>query len=303
MPPKRARAKAPPKARKPAARAPRKVAAPKGVKFRSRGPHKCTINAEGKSCKGMHKALAEAIGTGFDYDAAKKAGTLKTVPIPKADVFIPIGNTKNTRKLAYSAQQGIRVDRQVGAVVKLMLMPTIKVPVRAFLEKSYMDHYVKLKFGTRPTSLEVIKKIRKIRSAANTLLPETEQLLRYMHTQKLTPVGTQVPVASGKVGTQVDLVLAVETGEHIVCELKAGCDTNFHHSKTMPAPFEGFLYTTHREHQLQTIMTSRLYTKTFPARKVKPPRLIRIDRAGLHVYLPPQWALDSEQQLAQRMGC
>lgn len=279
-----------------------KKAAPKGVRFRSRGPHKCTVNAEGKACQGMHKALAEAIGTGFDYDKAKKAGTLLVVPHPTADHFIPVGPTRNKRHLAYSAKQGQKLDHQCTAVVKLMQMPTLRIPLRAFFDKAHMDSVIKLKFGRVYKDSVAVKQVRRIRSVANTLMPETEQLLRYLHQQKLTPVSTQTPVASGKVGTQIDLVVATETGEHIVCELKNGCDKNFQHGK-LPAFLHEWAWTQHRHYAFQTLMNGRLYRKTFPDRKVGPPRLIRVDRSGLHMYVPPQWALDAEPALAARMQC
>lgn len=296
--PKRAKAKAPPKAR------PRKAAeAPKGVRFRSRGPHKCTVNAEGKACTGMHKALADAIGTGFDYEKQKALNALVTVPHPPADAFVPVGPTKHTRKLAYSKQQGQRLDQQVGQVVKLFTMPTQRVPLRAFFDQAYRDHFIACKWGRTNLTLDAMKQVKRLRTVANNLMCETEQLVRYLHAQKLTPVSTQTPVASGKVGTQIDLVARNEAGEDIVFELKNGCQDNWQYGK-MPAFLNNWAWTQHRHFIFQTLMNTRLYRKTFPDRKVVPGgRLIRIDRSGLHMYVPPQWAQDVETQLAQRMQC
>lgn len=286
--------------RRPKPRTVRATATPKGVRFRSRGPFKCTVNAEGKACTGMHRALADAIGTGFDYDAAKKAGTLREVPHPKADHFVPVGPTRNTRHLAYSKKQGVKLDQQVGHVVKLM--QTQQIPMRAFFVKAQLDRVIVLKFGRTDRDAAAVKQVRRIRTVANTLMPETEQLLRYLVAQKLTPVSTQTPVASGKVGTQIDLVCANEAGEHIVCELKNGCSTNYQHG-TLPAFLHNWAWTQHRHYIFQTLMNGRLYRKTFPDRKVGATRLIRVDRQGLHMYHPPQWALDAEPALAARMHC
>jgi hypothetical protein len=297
MPPKAARARAKPKTKTKAK--PRTTST--GVKFRSRGPFKCTVK-DGVALKGMHPALAAAIGAGFDYAKAKANKSLRALPHPAATEFIPRhAHAKNERRLAYSATQGKKTDSQISAVVKLHLMPTQQVPLRAFVDAAYRDHFLLLKFGKTSTSPLVGKQIKRIRAVANGLLPETDAIVRYLISHQLTPVGTQTPVACGAVGTQCDLVVKNNQEEHIVCEIKCGCETNWTHGKLMPRPLADLLFTTHREHTLQTLMTTRCYKRTFPQHKVGSGLLLRSARDGLHVYATPAWAKDAEQALAAKM--
>lgn len=301
-------ASAPSKRKKPLSK-PRKVGQKKkptvvplkgGVRFRSRGPFKCTLNADGKACTGLHKALEDVIGTGFDYAKSKAAGTLRVVPHPVADHFIPAGPTRNQRHLAYSKQQGCKLDQQVGHAVKLM--QTMQIPMRAFFDKAHLDQVIRLKFGRVYKDKAVVSKVRRIRTVANTLMPETERLLRYLHSQKLTPFATQVPVASGKVGTQVDLVVTNEAGEYIIVELKNGYEKNYQHG-TLPPFMHNWAWTQARHNMFQTMMEKHCFHKTFPDRKLGPARMIRLDSNGLHMYLVPGWMNDFEDALAKRMNC
>ena len=298
MPPTKVKAKA----------KPRKVAtdASKSVKFRSRGPFKCTTQ-DGKALKGIHKALAEAISSGFNYDQSKKNNTLQVVPHPPATEFYPRhAHAKNERHLAYSAAQGKKADSQLTSVVKLHLMPTQLVPLRAFVDADFRNHWIALNFRHLPNmtdkqKLVLTKQAKRIRNLANGLFSETDAVIRFMITKKLSPVSTQTPVASGAVGTQLDLLCKNADNEHIVIEMKTGCEKSFTHGKMMPAPFQTLLFNTHREHILQTLMTSRCYRRTYPTRKVGAPLLLRSSRDGIHVYSMPQWAIDGEQALAMRM--
>lgn len=314
----KAKAKAKPRKAKPAAMT-------KGVKFRSRGRYKCTTN-NGEPLTGMHDALGRAIGGGFDYDKLKNANRLLTVPLSVPSEFYPLhSQTKNTRRLQYSRQQGSKGDTQITSVVKLHLMKTQRVPLRVFVDKAERASFLKLKFGTSPAmqperALQLTKQADRIRNLANALLPETDSIIRFLIRKKLTPVSTQTPVAAGAVGTQCDLVVTNPEGEHIVIENKVGCDVAFTHGKMMPYPFhsvakvvdpvtqrvlvegkKGLVFSTHRKYQLQALMTSRCYRRTFPDRKMGEPLLLRADRAGLHVYKVPQWAKDGEAALATRM--
>ena len=301
MPPKpRARARAKPRpAVKPK---PRKVANSVGVKFRSRGPHKCTVR-DGVALMGMHKALARAIGQGFDYDACKANKTLRALPHPAATEFYPRhAHTKNERHLAYSAAQGKKTDSQLTSVVKLHLMPTLQVPLRAMVDAVFRDHWIALKFGRTSTSALVGKQVKRIRNLANGLLPETDAIVRFLIAKKLKPVSTQTPVACGAVGTQLDLLVEEADGTRIVLEVKTGCEKNLSHGKLLLPVFPTLLYTTHRVHLLQTLMSSRAYKRTFPTHKMGEPLLLRSAREGIFVYAMPQWAKDGEHALATRMG-
>lgn len=312
MPPKATKAAAPKTKKKKAATAkPRKVAKPCKaaaatgssvvVKFRGRGPHKCTT-VDGKGVRGMHSALAAAIGAGFNYDAAKKAGTLKVLAHPVSTKFFARhAHARNERRLAYSATQGKKADSQMTAVFKLHT-GAHKVPLRCFVDQAFLDHWKLVVFGKTSTSLDVGRQIKRIRAVANTLLPENDAVVRFLLAENLTPVGTQTPVACGSVGTQCDMVVKNAAGQHQVLELKCGCESNYSHGKLMPPPLHGLLYTTHREHTLQTLMTSRCYRRTFPLHKVGPPLLLRSDRMGLFVYDVPAWAKDAEAALAVKMG-
>ncbi len=201
--------------------------------------------------------------------------------------------------------------------MKLHREPLHQVPLRAFWDKPFRDAWLQAKWGSSKalpgtlspsTQTARLKLIRRVRTLATQLMPETEQLLRYLVGRRMRPLDTQVAVAAGRVGTTCDLVClrpnpTTQEDEHVVCEIKNGCTENLTDDTPMREPFPGFLFTTHREHLLQTMMSNYLYRRTFPAARMAPPQLLRMDREGLHRYAPPEWAITQETALARKMGC
>lgn len=291
------RLKAPPTAKARAA-ASRKLRKTSTVKFRARGPFKCVVN-DGKSCKGVHPALKARLFPSWDYKQAQDNASLRVIPHPRADHFLPAVATRNERHLAYSKQQGCKMDQQVTAVVKAHV--AAHVPLRAFYDADHLTHFVKRHFGT-PLSDAQGKQVRSLRNLRNSLLPETEHLLRLLDRLKLDPVSTQDVLAKGKLGTRADLICTDETGAYRVIELKNGCSSNYTHGRRMSTPFQDQLFSTHAEHVLQTLVTNALYRSTHLARTVGMPLLIRVDKQGAYVYHPPKWAVDGLPSL-MRMLC
>jgi hypothetical protein len=293
--PKR-RARAAPKPKRQAKPKPKKVAAPlKAVRFQSRGPFKC-VKVEGASCQGVHPALRRALHD-FDYDAALKAHTLVTFDNPPAQTFVAALPTRNKRRLAYSSRQGSFFDTQLGSVVKIRLRH--QVPLRVFFDAPTRDHFLALKFGRAAT-----RESTSIRRLCARLLPETEHALRFLYQNNYNPVATQVPVADKeiKVGTRVDLVCTRPSAATThVFELKLGCERNYTHGRRLGAPFQNRVFTTHGEHQLQTVLTHWLYKRTFPTANMGAPVLLRCDRLGAHGYAPARWAVEGLPALLPRL--
>lgn len=277
----------------------RKVADTKAARFRSRGPHKCVVNA-GVSCKGVHPFLKKHLFPSFDFAKCKANGTLRTSDPPAADLLLPMVDTKNARVAAYSKQQGTKMDTQVTSVVKLHTMPTLRVPLRAFYDTTHLAHYMHRHFGPSPTPVQT-KQIRRVRNLRNALLPETEHLMRLLDTMKLTPVSTQDVVALRTLGTRADLICLDKESKYRVIELKVGCNVNFSHGKLMAAPYHTVPFSTHCEHLLQTALTHHLFRCTHPTRDVGPPLLIRLDRLGGHVYHQPGWVSAGMPTLLHRI--
>ena len=91
---------------KPARKAVPKKTAPKAVKFRSRGAHKC-VTIHNKSCAGVHPALKRALFPWYVYNKDHD------MPAATAQLFAKSLTPKNTRRLPYSQKQGTLFDSQV----------------------------------------------------------------------------------------------------------------------------------------------------------------------------------------------
>lgn len=282
------------------------------VKFRARGPFKC-VTVEGKSKTGMHPALDKAIGPGFKWEE----GT--PTPLPKSDDFIPVdARCKNERRMPYSKAAGHKLDQQIGSVLKLCKRKIHPVPLRVFVDSAFRDHWAKLVFGTGLRGIAATKQMNTIRNCANGLTPEADNIIRYMMSRKLTPIATQFPVAAGRVGTPMDLLVRNQQGQYISCELKAGCQENRTNGKLLPYPFnppikdpttrqmvlpnDKHYYSTHTEHIMQTMMTAVCFHHTYPTQPTAEPLLLRSTAAGLYVYRPPAWAVAGKKALAIKMG-
>jgi len=288
--------------------------------FRARGPFKCVVDEQGKSLAGMHPSLASVCGN-FDYDKAKKAGTLVGLRLPPADVFEPIpACIRKERHLAYSSKEGHKLDVQIGQVAAWHNKKGVNAPLIIFLDSDARKRFFArgtLKPLTIPEPYipisndhqESIKKLCKV------LMTETLQVIHFCYARNYRMVATQECVARGAIGTLLDLVLVTPTGEHIVVELKAGCDQAWTAKKPMSYPFathtvDGklvpFISTTHVEYMLQTMMNRRCFQHTFPAAKLheKTPCILLIaNRQGVHVYLPSSFFLQREQALASVIRC
>jgi len=308
-----------------------KPEAQKHARFRSRGPHKCVVSAEGRSLKGVHSVLAKTIAAKFNYDKAKENGTLREEKRERTEqcVPMPVCITKR-RKLAYSKKEGTKLDGQMTRVAKLCFplsdarkkkgelnTAEAAVPLMVLVDPQVRAQYFATGHTSPPSLLApytppsaALKK--RIQDLCGSLMNETLQVLHYLATHRWRIAGTQVVVAKGDVGTQVDLVLvrdscADENGqmqhEYLVCELKNGCTANWTHGKSMGSPYVGKLFTTHREYQAQTMLNGRLFRHRYPGRRMLPPLLMRPDRTGLWLDIVPAWMKEKEEALAARCGC
>lgn len=293
----------------------------KGLKFRARGPHKCVVSAEGQSLRGVHKALARTIAQGFDYDRAKARGTLKEVKRDPTEhcVAIPECITKK-RRMAYSKQEGIKLDAQVGRVAKLCFpqllkaqaialpLPPPAVPLLVLVDPAVRKRYFATGCaGPRHPSEALLPYTppsaalkTRITNAVKPLMPETLQVLHEVAKGGWHIAGTQVPVAKGNVGTCLDLLLVRPSPpgsgapgplQFRVIELKNGCVENWTSAGCrLGPPFvvrgsEGHLtsprFTTHREYQAQLLLNHRLFRHTFPQR-------------AAHTLPPQLWRVDRQ---------
>lgn len=295
-----------PRAKKP--KTPRKPT--EKLRVRTKGKYRNVVY-NGVSLPGMHPSLFAAIGRGFNYDELEKKGTLikEATPCGNVAVVERSCDVKNKSKLQNCKRLGIRMDTQVTAIVKWHT-GKYKVPLRAFFDATERNAFVTKQWHKPPLGKEkeFEKERKRFRNTCSGMMNETEQLIRYLHSRKMDPIATQVPVHWNKsVGTPVDLVCTQLNAAGVVChrviELKKGCDTSFSHGKKMWPLFPDVTFSTHNEHLLQTMMNDRLYRKTFPGQVMGPPELIRINPKALHAYSVPAWALRQEHGLAAAMRC
>jgi hypothetical protein len=295
-----------PKTKKP--KTPRKPT--EKLRVKTRGKYR-NVAFNGASLPGMHPSLFAAIGRGFNYDDLVKKGTLckTTTPCGNVAVVERSYDVKNKSKLQNSKRLGIRMDTQVTAIVKWHT-GKYKVPLKAFFDSTERNLFAARQWGKAPIGKgkEYEKERKRFRNTCSGMMNETEQLLRYLHSRKMNPVATQVPVHWNKsLGTPVDLVCTQLNSAGVLCdrviELKKGCENSFSHGKTMWPIYPDVTFSTHNEHLLQTMMNDKLYRKTHPGRVMGPPELIRIDPKALHAYSVPAWALKQEHALAAAMKC
>ena len=88
---------------------------PKGVSFKSRGPHKC-VRMDGTPLTGLHHKLDRVLGK-IDYTAWKASGALRELPMPQPSV--PVVHHERDREPtragppSNAVKAGSKLDAQV----------------------------------------------------------------------------------------------------------------------------------------------------------------------------------------------
>jgi hypothetical protein len=276
--------------------------ASKGIKFKSRGPYRC-VQVDGQSRTGVHPALKRALFPFWDYDEAKKTGRLKVVPHPRADLFEPATEEdRSKRRLPYSKRLGNKFDTQCGRVTKLIVDG---VPIRAFFDAAERKKYAarsRNPLEDPDVRKELAARSKRLTACRTALMPEMRTLIRFLYKHDITPTETQTNVADERLGTRCDLISKDGAMLSCVIELKCGCEKNFSDGRMMLYPFHDRTmivngvavpspFTTHDEHVLHTLVTHKLFKKSFPGRPMAAPLLVVVNRSGAYGYLPPAWAV------------
>jgi len=272
----------------------RKPKAPRqGVYFQSRGPHKC-VKVDGKSQRGVHKALKRALYKSWDYDKAKLNNTLTQPKLPDAQITVSSTgfNAKASKYPPGNAKkQGSRLDTELTSIVKMYT--TLNVPLKCFVDRDAREHHIKLNL-TKPQGT-------KLRNLCNRMRPATGSAVIFLMHNKFKPIGTQVSVAAMGIGTDCDMLVTDETGARRVLEFKLDCSVNYgQRGLVMGAPYAGRVFTTHGHYLLQTLVNHQLYKVCIADPQglvVGSPLLVRCDDRGAYGYALPEWVMAGASQL------
>lgn len=267
-----------------------------GVKFQASGK-RIGVKIRGKHTIGVHQALNDCLNPDFNFEALEKSGRLVNMPMPLPSMFIKADSSRtNTASTMQEHQRmyGSLLDAQLGKTVKMHA--TLGVPVECFINKEMRN-----KFAKESLTVEQSKELHGI---CATMMPEAHSAWRAFIKLRLNPISTQNPVARGKVGTCVDVVVVDSNGAIRVIEIKRGCTHSYGSGKMFLAPYGGRKVSTHDHYVLQTLVNSRLYqsnlAKDTPLVMAEP-LLIRLDKDGAHIYKMPQWAIDGLDELMRRI--
>jgi hypothetical protein len=131
-------------------------------------------------------------------------------------------------------------------------------------------------------------------------LPETQHVIQYMRTHKLTPVHAQLPVAYEplRLATCLDLVCLGEDGSHTIVEIKCGYRYRECSSGTLLTSVIGKNPTVPvvdsplHQHQLQTLLGQWLFDRSFPQLvRNSNPLLLYTSASGVTAYRGCDFAL------------
>jgi hypothetical protein len=100
-----------------------------------------------------------------------------------------------------------------------------------------------------------------------TSLQESKVLINYLMSKTITIINCQFPVCDelSRVCTCIDLLGQTSDGAYVIIEIKTGYRTyKYKHSNQMSVPFEYSNDCVHNQHQLQLLLTTMLFEKSFP---------------------------------------
>lgn len=304
---------------KPRTRKPRAAkVARRRITFQSRGQYKC-VRLDGRSVRGVHPALHRALSPRWNYAAAEAAGTLVQYTMPRAWLHLPVPELAAQVKPGppcNAAKGGTRLDQELTRTVKLYLVLR-RYPPRALaiegappappLARVFHDAAARrLYLDQLPKQGQHWLARRKALERLRLTLPETRMLWVLMEQQRVEPLQTQLPVAHGNVGTKLDLVVQSLDNQCLtVVEVKRGCDVAFGNGTRMLPPFADRGFDTHSHYALQTLVSHLLFKRCVTAAQAPgattAPWLVRCSSSGVHVYLPPAWAVAKRAELLQRV--
>lgn len=210
---------------------PRKRKVVKGVAFQSRGRFPC-VRVDGAAKQGLHPALNRVLGE-VKYVGAETpvAATPPASQYISSDVLGEVKSSKYPPQACMKA--GSRVDSELTSSIKLahalsMLpvglyerVPRDKsLPSRAFWDPTYRKRYCEVRWGRAQHRDKT-----RLLNICNRMMKETRLLWYHFDRSRLRPVATQVPVALGRIGTPLDLVVQdygtdPTQPSHVVCEVK-----------------------------------------------------------------------------------
>lgn len=307
--------------------------------FQSRGKFKC-VKLDGRAKQGVHPALHRALSPRWCYAEALKEGRLTEYDAPRPNhLYLAAPHLASLVKPCQperAAKGGTKLDQELTRTVKLYLelkryppraVSGAPIPLtRVFHDMAWRDSYLQQLPQTPPRPLGWTKRGTKAQPDAWTrrrkalarlhfTLPETRMLWLLMDHQRVEPVATQLPVALGRIGTCADLVVRAldsitlpdgSPGWPLTCvEVKRNCSRMYGDGSRMGPPFTQHLFSTHSHYQLQTLVTHLLMKQSMPAAKLPgsttAPWLVRCTNTGVHVDVPPAWAVAARKDLMHRL--
>lgn len=261
-----------------------------GIRFQNRGKYRCIKN-EGKTTRGVHPTLKAEFWPQWNYDRAVRQDQLITLRTPAPATTIAIPSAARDRRAPYSLATGRRMDQEITA--------TVKYTLRNHLSARFWYDPAERRLGLRQlrgvTAAQKTECTR-VRNLTGRIMPETMGFWALMHHARLDPVSTQTDVAHGRIGTRVDVVCQHrDSGQYRVIECKCGCEENYTIRglpllcKELSREVGERHVTRHTQSLLQTRLTHLLFRSKFKTRDCLKPWLVRIDRRGAHVYVPPEF--------------
>lgn len=275
-----------------------------GTKQRKRGIYRGCVVQDGRNCRGVHPFLHAEMWPWYFYDATEKAKLHVNVPFPLEDLYVPNPPEARKRRLPYSMKEGNKLDRNItatiDATIKWKLSPEVWYKVAKF-ESAIKDPLIFRPKDHKDHKL-AISALRRLRKQ---IIPEAQAFWHFCALHKFTPTRTQYACAvtlreGRKQSAALDVIVLDRDGLQCVVEIKCGTEKSRAVSsaggklRPLVAPLHYQPFSTYNQYILQTAVEDRIF-KMFELREGRvasygKPMLVRIDRNGVHVNYPPEWA-------------
>jgi hypothetical protein len=223
--------------------------------------------------RGVHPTLTSLFYPKYDY---KK---LAYGPMTATAVS---GSGVRMTKHRPGKRAGLLVDTELKRVIQLRQKYNLSMTVFT----SYASQ-VKFKKSSKASDLTP----RDTSLLSKRLSNAVYRLWQTFHRLNLIPKASQVPVGCTalRVGTAVDVVCIDSQQRHVVVEIKTGFAGYYlrHTGNKLKHITPSIDDSAANQHQLQLLLTTELYRRTFPTHRIGSPIVLRVDALGVDV-LPLQ---------------
>jgi hypothetical protein len=180
---------------------------------------------------------------------------------------------------------GILVDTELKRIIQLRAKYNLSMAV-------FTTYASQAKFKTSAKASELTP--RDLSLVGKRLSNAVYRLWQTFHRLNLTPKASQVPVGciALRVATAVDVVCVDSQMRHVIVEIKTGFAGYYlrHTGNQLKHITPAVHDSAANQHQLQLLLTTELYRRTFPGHRIAAPVLLRVDALGVDVLPLQAWA-------------